>query len=75
MAWLGEIIDPVNPVEDWLEVGVYQTNTNPKLPSSASTQLNSTSTSIEAEIALFPFSDTGTILLDLLFVNNLEVGT
>ena len=28
------------------------------LPSSASTQLNSTSTSIEAEIALFPFSDT-----------------
>ena len=28
------------------------------LPSSASTQLNSTSTQIEAEIALFPFSDT-----------------
>ena len=23
VAWLGEIIDPVNPVEVWLEVGVY----------------------------------------------------
>ena len=31
---------------------------NPILPSSASTQLNSISTSIEAEIALFPVSDT-----------------